>query len=117
MAGRFWHAACYIKAKSIPLISFLQKKVGFVPQSRPFSICAPGWFLVTSRRKNSGVRIQKAARIHCQSPDASSINWIVPNAVAGFYMVNSWVVTICFALAVVRRSAAQSFFEREYHAA
>ncbi len=35
-----WHTLCNIKGKSDTLISFLLKKVCFVPQSRPFSIGA-----------------------------------------------------------------------------
>jgi hypothetical protein len=33
-----WHKNCYINIKSDTLISFLLKKVCFVPQSRPFSV-------------------------------------------------------------------------------
>jgi hypothetical protein len=35
-----WHVDCIIKSKSDTLISFLLKKVYFVPQSWPFSILA-----------------------------------------------------------------------------
>ena len=35
-----WHANCIYLSKSDTLISFLLKKVYFVPQSRPFSIMA-----------------------------------------------------------------------------
>jgi hypothetical protein len=41
---RNWHIICIIKSKSKTLISFLLKKVYFVPQSRPFSIMAFGLF-------------------------------------------------------------------------
>ena len=37
-----WHANCILKSKSDTLISFLLKKVYFVPQSWPFSFIAPG---------------------------------------------------------------------------
>jgi len=37
-----WHDTCIIKSKSDTLISFLLKKVCFVPQSGPFSIMAFG---------------------------------------------------------------------------
>jgi len=35
-----WHGDCIINSKSDTLISFLLKKVHFVPQSWPFSILA-----------------------------------------------------------------------------
>jgi hypothetical protein len=35
-----WHGDCIIESKSDTLISFLLKKVHFVPQSWPFSILA-----------------------------------------------------------------------------
>jgi hypothetical protein len=37
-----WHSSCIIKIKSDTLISFLRKKVSFVPQSRPFSFLSFG---------------------------------------------------------------------------
>jgi hypothetical protein len=37
-----WHATCKTTSKSDTLISFLLKKVCFVPQSGPFSIMAFG---------------------------------------------------------------------------
>ena len=39
-----WHACCIYYCKSDTLISFLLKKVCFVPQSRPFSISTYGKF-------------------------------------------------------------------------